>query len=299
MALIIKKKRELMNHHMDSTIWNDFKFRSDDIIIASYIKSGTTWLQQIVSQLIFKGKEGVPVAKISPWLDLRFPPKKEKISLLEKQTHRRFIKTHLPADAMVLSDQAKYLYIARDGRDIVWSMHSHYSKGNDLMYKALNDTPNRVGPPMPRPPESKVQYFKEWLDGDGFPIWSFWENIKTWWDLRKCSNVKLLHYNNLKKDISLQIKEIADFLEIPINRQRWNSILEHCSFDYMKKNAKTIVPLEGDLWKGGAKTFIYKGTNYRWKNELPKSESERYEIMAKEKLGDKCAYWLKTGYFLK
>ena len=46
-----KKTRELHNHHFDSTIWNDFKFRDDDIIIATYAKSGTTWLQQIVSQL--------------------------------------------------------------------------------------------------------------------------------------------------------------------------------------------------------------------------------------------------------
>ena len=46
-----KKTRELHNHHFDSTIWSDFKFRDDDIIIATYAKSGTTWLQQIVSQL--------------------------------------------------------------------------------------------------------------------------------------------------------------------------------------------------------------------------------------------------------
>ena len=29
-----QKTRELHNHHFDSTIWNDFKFRDDDIVIA-------------------------------------------------------------------------------------------------------------------------------------------------------------------------------------------------------------------------------------------------------------------------
>ena len=52
-----KKTREIHNHHFDSTIWNDFQFRNDDIIIATYAKSGTTWMQQIVSQLIFNGAE--------------------------------------------------------------------------------------------------------------------------------------------------------------------------------------------------------------------------------------------------
>ena len=42
------KTRELHNHHFDSTAWNDFAFRDDDIVIATYAKAGTTWTQQIV-----------------------------------------------------------------------------------------------------------------------------------------------------------------------------------------------------------------------------------------------------------
>src|SRR6476659_11120528 len=97
------KTREYHSHHFDFTIWNDFKFRDDDIIIATYAKSGTTWLQQIVSQLIFNGAEGLEVAEMSPWLDLRVPPKAVKLSAVEQQQHRRFIKTHLPVDALVFS----------------------------------------------------------------------------------------------------------------------------------------------------------------------------------------------------
>lgn len=61
-----QKTREFHNHHFDSTMWNDFNFRDDDIIISTYAKSGTTWLQQIVSQLIFNGQENMDVAEMSP-----------------------------------------------------------------------------------------------------------------------------------------------------------------------------------------------------------------------------------------
>ena len=70
-----EKTRELHNHHFDSTIWNDLKFRDDDIVIATYAKAGTTWMQQIVAQLLFDGDPDIAVAEMSPWVDLRVPPK--------------------------------------------------------------------------------------------------------------------------------------------------------------------------------------------------------------------------------
>src|SRR5436305_1727175 len=125
------KNRELHSHHFDSTIWNDFKFRNNDIIIATYAKSGTTWMQQIISQLIFDALEDLEVAEMSQWLDLRIPPKEVKLPSVEAQQHRRFIKTHLPVDALVFSPEAKYVYIGRDGRDVVWSMYNHHATANE------------------------------------------------------------------------------------------------------------------------------------------------------------------------
>jgi hypothetical protein len=88
------KTRELHNHHFDSTIWNDLAFRDDDIVIATYAKSGTTWVQQIVAQMLFGGDAELAVAELSPWMDLRVPPKQVKLPLVEAQSHRRFLKTH-------------------------------------------------------------------------------------------------------------------------------------------------------------------------------------------------------------
>ena len=283
------------NHHMDSTVWDDFRFRDDDVVIATYAKSGTTWTQQIVGQLIFEGAEGVPVHELSPWVDLRVPPKPVKLAALEEQTSRRFVKTHLPVDALVFSDKAKYIYLGRDGRDVVWSMYNHHARASDLWYEILNETPGRVGPGIERPGADRVDYFRRWMEADGHPFWPFWENVRSWWEIRDLPNVLLLHYADLKADMPGTIRRIAEYLDIGIDEKRFPKIVEHCTFDYMKANADATAPLGGILWDGGGSTFIHKGTNDRWRDELPADLSRAYEDRALAELGADCAAWLRRG----
>jgi aryl sulfotransferase len=290
-----KKTRELHSHHFDSTIWNDLRFRDDDMVIATYAKSGTTWMQQIIGQLMFRADPDIEVAEMSPWLDLRVPPKAVKLPAVEAQTHRRFLKTHLPVDALRFSPQAKYIYIGRDGRDVVWSMYNHHVNANETWYAALNDTPGRVGPPIERPPSDIRQYWRDWMDRDGHPFWPFWENIRTWWEIRDLPNVTLIHFSDLKRDLRGEIRRIAAFFEISIDESCFEKVVEHCSFEWMKKNARKSVPLGGAFWDAGAEVFINKGVNGRWADVLTDEESTEYEARALAELGPECARWLATG----
>jgi aryl sulfotransferase len=285
------KTRDIHNHHMNSTVWDNFKFRDDDIVIATYAKSGTTWMQQIVGQLVFQGSEDVDVHAISPWIDLRVMPP-EAIAGLEHLEHRRFVKTHLPVDALVFSPRAKYLYVGRDGRDALWSFYNHHSSANDLWYDMINNAPGRVGPPIERPQASIHEYYRRWMAEDGYPLWSFWENIRSWWKIRDLPNVKLMHFNTLKADLAGSIRDIAAFLEIDIDEARFADIVEHCSFDYMKANADHVAPLGGAIFNGGGKAFINKGTNDRWRDTLTAEDCKAYEAKAIAELGPDCARWL-------
>jgi aryl sulfotransferase len=290
-----RKQRELHNHHFDSTIWNDFNFRDDDIVIATYAKSGTTWMQQIVAQLLFNGDPEMSVAEMSPWLDLRIPPKEVKLPMVAAQTHRRFIKTHLPVNALVLSPQAKYVYIGRDARDVVWSMYNHHANANQAWYDALNLTPGRVGPAIERPPTDIRQYWLDWMERDGHPFWPFWESIRSWWQIRELPNMLFVHFNDLKRDMPGEMRRIAGFLDIPIDETRWPAIQQYCSFDWMKKNAAKSVPLGGAFWDGGAEVFINKGINGRWTDTLTAQDVAAYEARAVRELGTECAHWLAHG----
>ena len=289
-----RKTRELQNHHMDSTLWNDFPFRDGDVIVGTYAKTGTTWTQQIVGQLLYQGDPDVAMGELSPWWDMRVVPPEVREQVINSPG-RRVLKTHLPADALVFSPKCKYLYVGRDGRDVGWSLYHHHLNHSDLVYELINDTPGRVGPAFPRAEPGVHAYFKFWLETDGGHHWSFSENIRAWWDIRHLPNVKLIHFANLKSDLEGQMREIAEFLQVDLPETKWPQAVEHCTFDWMKAHGDQIVPMAGAAWNGGSQTFLNKGTNGQWKDTLAPDEVTAFERLMVERLGPECAHWLATG----
>jgi hypothetical protein len=111
---------------IDSCRWDAWRPRQTDIMITAYAKSGTTWMQQIVALLVFDDIAPKPLMDISVWLDRRFGAELgAALARLDAQTHRRFLKTHLPADGLPLHDPVSYIHISRDGRDAALSFHNH------------------------------------------------------------------------------------------------------------------------------------------------------------------------------
>jgi aryl sulfotransferase len=286
------KRRELQNHHMDSTVWNDFVFRDGDIVIATYMKTGTTWMQQIVAQLLSRGTHVGRVSDTSPWLDHRVSPRDTKLAMLAAQTGRRSVKTHLPADALVYSPRARYVYIARDGRDVVWSMYNHHLHANGIYYRGTNETPGLVGPPFPRMNLPQRAYFRRWLAEDGYPFWPFWEHIRSWWDIRGLENLLLVHFAELRADLAGQVRRIAGFLDISLTEAEMEDVVAHCGFAYMKANADWVAPRGGIAFDGGGNTFINRGSNGRWRDTLTGEDIAHYEATALRELGPDCAAWL-------
>ena len=133
------------------------------------------------------------------------------------------------------------------------------------------------------------------MENNGAPSRPFWPNIRAWWNVRHVSNVKLLHFNDLKADLASAIEDVAAFLDVQLQPEKRSAILHHCSFEFMKSHAADMAPRGGASLKGGAETFINKGSNGRWKDVLSPEESMAYEARALKELGSHCAAWLKGG----
>ena len=63
--------RAVRSRVFDSARWEGYRPRRDDIIIATYSKCGTTWMQRIVSMLLFQSAAPQPIWDLSPWFDMR------------------------------------------------------------------------------------------------------------------------------------------------------------------------------------------------------------------------------------
>lgn len=134
------------NHLLDSPRWAQFVPRDGDIVIATSIKSGTTWAQAIVAHLVL-GTAALPrLWEVSPWLENPNTPIEKIISRLEAQTHRRFIKTHLALDGLPFSPQVTYIVVGRDARDVGLSLWNHHSGYQESFVDAVNTRPGRIGP---------------------------------------------------------------------------------------------------------------------------------------------------------
>lgn len=302
------KTRVYESHHLDSGVWDNLESRDGDIIIATAYKSGTTWMQQIVAQLIFNGEEPpAPVQDLSMWVDLRVPPLPVKKQIVDGQTNQRFLKTHLPTNALTYHEGTKYIYVARDGRDAFMSLCNHYATGNDAWYETLNESPGLVGGKCPKwDPETMTPstYFDQWIskgwethpwEKDGWPFWSLFYNFSSWWSVRNLPNVFFVHFNDLKKDLPGQMRRVAKFLEVSVDEERLPKQVEACTFEHMHANADKVAPLGGAMWNGGAKAFVYKGTNGRWKGVLSSEQLALYTKVSKERMGPAAARWLAKG----
>lgn len=139
MSLIRPALREYRTWTTDSSRWKGFEPRPDDIIVATYPKCGTTWMQQIVSSLIFQDATSRPLLDIAPWIGGRFFGDPEAIyATINGQKHRRSLKSHEPLDGIPFYDEVRYIHVARDGRDTAMSLNNQWVTFNDEARRACH-----------------------------------------------------------------------------------------------------------------------------------------------------------------
>jgi aryl sulfotransferase len=291
---------------IDSRRWDGYQPRLGDIVIATYPKCGTTWMQRIVGLLIFQDPAPRPVMELSPWIDRRGrEPVEAVLARIEAQKHRRFLKAHLPADGLPLHDEVRYVHVARDGRDACLSFHNH---GTGLTAEVLAglDRIGREDPtirqPYPRVAADPGEHFHRWIVGGAEPAYgpgpaaaSFLEGERSWWEERHRSNVLLVHHADLKADLAAEMRRVAEFLGIDVPAGLWPALVEAAGFSAMRRDGAVLMGSVAASFTGGDRRFFHRGDNGRWLGRFRPADLARYEAEVAARLPPACARWLEHG----
>jgi aryl sulfotransferase len=286
-------EREYRTIVADNLRWNQLTPRLGDIVICTPPKCGTTWMQTIVTSLLFQDGDlpGV-VMRIAPWIDARFEPINDIVARLDAQEHRRAMKTHTNADGIPWHATSSYIVVGRDGRDACMSLLNHMRNMRpevmaELAVSAPSDGIDLVA--AAPPPLEDIHEFFAWFIHSA--VW--FRHVESFWAHCEEPNVLFVHYNDMQADLEAEMRRVAAFLDIEVDEPRWPGLVERCTFASMKRRSAEIG--EFSNFVGGAETFLYKGTNGRWRDVLTEEEVSAFDRRARELLAPDAYAWTTSG----
>jgi aryl sulfotransferase len=304
MSVILRAPtREYVTATMDCHRWDGFQPRPNDIVVATYPKCGTTWTQRIVDLLVFQSADPRLFLQSSPWLDATFfAPVEADLATLDAQTHRRFVKSHMPFDALPVYEGVKYIHVARDGRDACMSFHNHMLGFKPEIRAAILARAPDVGTEpterMMETPEDPRAFYLQWIgeaEADGGADVSFFDFETTYWRERRSPNLLLVHYADLKADL---VGGFRPNTEKQVNEKPQSMLAElarAAQFETMKAQGDEMMPELHMAFDRGADRFINKGTNGRWKGVLTDDDLARYHALVARKFTPAQAAWTEHG----
>eukprot|EP00939_MAST-03C_sp_MAST-3C-sp1_P005315 g5315.t1 len=286
-----------------SKISKDFCPRSSDVFLCTYIKSGTTWVQAILREIVdlMEGTdssvEGVSVGLTEeeriPWIEMMAgivgPDKWTKHLNNVPKNRRRIFKTHCPYGIVKSwctttkgGEGSKCIFVVRDPRDVAVSAW-HHTRTKNFKYEGPFD--HFVNKMFLR---GKIEC------GDWF---LFTKECVQVANMDK-KNVLLLKYENMVANPRGAVEQIASFLGAKLRKGVVESIVSKTSFDTMKKAEKKgglRVPgwphrvLKGAAGIGDAKvpskSHIRRGGGGKWRSYFSKEVANEFSEAFSKHIG--------------
>ncbi|XP_075160850.1 sulfotransferase 1 family member D1-like [Haematobia irritans] len=256
----------------------NYPVKKDDVYIVTYIKSGTTWMQEtawlLLNNLDLEKCRNLPQMERSPFLDFHgiLPSAPNGIELSKTLPSPRLLKTHMPANLLPLQIwecKPKLIYVARNCKDVIVSSY-HFVKNLGL-WRCDN-----IG-----------DYITDFMNNEVLYT-CYWSHIVDFWKMRNESFIFFTTYEEMKQNLAGVIQKLCNFLDrSELKPNEMETILKHLTFDSMKENEKTN--LTGILKANvpGAKNefeFMRRGIVGSYMDELRPELCERIDKWSQEYL---------------
>tara|TARA_B100001175_G_C19412954_1_gene592106 strand:- start:104 stop:958 length:855 start_codon:yes stop_codon:yes gene_type:complete len=260
--------------------------------IASYPKSGNTWLRTLISSYYYS-EDGIYKDNLIKKIG-QFPEKRHFTEFkydqniitdtsrlwlkaqqkINQDKQLRFFKTHNAFGALNnqhFTDRENSIgciYIVRDPRNVITSLKNHYEMNDEQALKWMANEKNFI-------------YDVQNLKKDGYSDFQFissWETNYKSWIVQKQIPFMIVKYESLLKETYLVFKDIIEFINKTtginnkIYKNKLKNSVQSTSFNKLKDNEKKHGFSEAILSKKSNKKipFFFLGPENDWKKILPK-----------------------------
>ncbi|CAL1261052.1 unnamed protein product [Larinioides sclopetarius] len=273
-----------------------YKPRSDDLLIVTYPKCGTTWVQNIIGCIFREGKpfsSAIEFFTEAPFLELT------GAEVVEKMKRPGVIKFHLPYHITPWSPEAKYIFVARNPKDCCVSFYHHTKNASAYGFT-----------------DGEFDDFFELFINEQTDFGDYFETTLSWWEHRNDPNVLFITYEELKEDTAKNVLKIASFIgseykeKLEKDDKMLQDVILHSSFNFLKEHLnrhiaeirrmpKEMIRDNPDIPDGfkavllseerqkekndSRSTFIRKGIVGDWQNYFSPAQSAKLEKKFKEK----------------
>ena len=275
----------------DNRRWDQVTIRSDDVIVVTPPKCGTTWMQTIVALLFSGDPEMEPELSVRmPWVDIRLREMGEVAARLEAMTERRSMKSHTPMDGLPFHDQAQYICVFRHPLDAHFSYRNHIRNVPISWFDMWYPQDDAEGVTFRRFLDGGPEGF----DGDAMPLAHILRHYATARALAERPNVTLFHYADMTRDLAGTFDRVAGLLGISHAPEVMDALVQAATFENMKAHADRFAPSGGKGFFKSDADFFHSGTSGQWRGVLTEAELAGYEaVMAT--LGKEERAWLEFG----
>ncbi|XP_062982280.1 sulfotransferase 1C4 isoform X2 [Elgaria multicarinata webbii] len=255
-------------------IWA-FQAKPDDLLIASYAKSGTTWTQEIVDMIQHDGDtercKRASTYDRHPFIEwVLHKTLPTGLDKAEEMPSPRTLKTHLSVQLVPPSfweQNCKIIYVARNAKDCLVSYY-HFHRMNLLMPE----------------PGTWDDFFEKYVAGK--VLWGSWyDHVKGWWEAKDKHRILYLFYEDIKENPRREILKVLQFLEKDLEKKVLDKIIHCTQFEVMKDNPManyTSFPTE--IMDHSISPFMRKGAVGDWKNHFTVAQNEKFDSDYKQKM---------------
>ncbi len=272
--------------------WEAFAPREVDVILCTPAKSGTTWTQSMIAMLL-NGSTELPerLSVMSPWIESNFSALEDDLAALERQSGRRVIKTHTPADGWPVWEGVPVVVVFRHPMEVFLSIRKHIRNAKIVDEHPLLEPVGTALPYFLEQPFDTMDVDRDCLEG----IVHFFETSV----LQDRHPQKLvLNYAGISRDHRGTVERLDEFLGTGTGASAdlIDAITRATEFVAMKERAGDFAPeAANDIWHD-EKQFFAGGQSGHWRAELTDAQVASYEARFAELLPDPAhRRWIETG----